>query len=45
MVKDEIQGKEEAHKAMSRHPAEENKDEYMRLKEAAKKSFASAMKE
>ena len=44
-VRNEIQEKKEAYKEMEKYPTEENKNEYRRLKKAAKKTIARAMKE
>ena len=45
MVDDKTQKKKEAYKEMTKIPTEETKNEYRRLKKAAKKAVARAMKE
>ena len=44
-AKDEMQKKKEAYKEMTNNPTEETQNEYRRLKKAAKKTVARAMKE
>ena len=44
-AKDEIQKKKVAYKEMKKNPIEETQNEYKRLKKAAKKAVARAMKE
>ena len=44
-VKDEIQMKNETYEEMTNNPTEETQNEYRRLKKAAKKAVARAMKE
>ena len=42
---DEIEKKKDAYKEMKKNQSEETKNEYRRLKKAAKKAVARAMKE
>ena len=44
-AEDEIQKKRETYKEMTNKPTEETQNEYKRLKKAAKKAVARAMKE
>ena len=45
MAKDEIRKKNEAYEEMKKNPTKETKDEYRRLKKAAKKAVARAIKD